>query len=91
MYSGDEYYGDEITSPTERPATRPLGHTHPPTVEQTAEALRGVRQTGTEKMVNLFLCAIERHYGAGHMKAAHALAGDLALDRLAMEATRRQV
>jgi hypothetical protein len=52
-----------------------------PTVEQTAEALAGVRRTGTELDVNRFLCAVERHYGAGHMREAHALAGELALEQ----------
>lgn len=49
-----------------------------PTVAQTAAALKGVRATGTEQAVNLFLCAVERHYGADHMRAAHKLAGEIA-------------
>lgn len=49
-----------------------------PTVAQTAAALKGVRATGTELEVNLFLCAVERHYGTEHMKAAHKLAGEIA-------------
>lgn len=49
-----------------------------PTVAQTAAALKGVRATGTEADVNAFLCAVERHYGAEHMRAAHKLAGEIA-------------
>lgn len=49
-----------------------------PTVAQTAAALKGVRATGTEADVNAFLCAVERHYGADHMRAAHKLAGEIA-------------
>jgi hypothetical protein len=51
-----------------------------PTVAQTAKALAGVRESGDELTVNLFLCAVERHYGTEHMKAAHALAGEQALE-----------
>ena len=49
-----------------------------PTVAQTAAALKGVRATGSEADVNAFLCAVERHYGSDHMRAAHKLAGEIA-------------
>jgi hypothetical protein len=49
-----------------------------PTVAQTAAALKGVRATGSEADVNAFLCAVERHYGTDHMRAAHKLAGEIA-------------
>lgn len=47
-------------------------------IARSAEALRQVRATGTELDVNLFLCAIERHYGTDHMREAHRLAGEIA-------------
>lgn len=50
-----------------------------PTIEQTAKALAGVRKSADELTVNRFLCAVERHYGTEHMKAAHALAGEWAI------------
>lgn len=49
-----------------------------PTIAQSAEALRQVRANASELDVNLFLCAIERHYGTDHMRAAHKLAGEIA-------------
>lgn len=48
------------------------------TIAHTAEALRQVRANASELDVNLFLCAIERHYGTDHMRAAHKLAGEIA-------------
>ena len=48
------------------------------TIEQTAEALRQVRASGTEADVNRFLCAVERHHGTDHMRAARRLAGEIA-------------
>ena len=51
-----------------------------PTVAQTAAALNGVRKSADEATVNAFLCAVERHYGTDHMRAAHALAHDLYME-----------
>ena len=48
------------------------------TVAHTAESLRQVRASASERDVNLFLCAVERHYGTDHMKAAQKLAGEIA-------------
>lgn len=59
-----------------------------PTVAQTAAALKGVRATGSEADVNAFLCAVERHYGTDHMRAAHKLAGEIA--EAAHEAAREE-
>lgn len=56
-----------------------------PTIAQSAEALRQVRASGTELDVNLFLCAVERHYGTDHMRAAHKLAGEIAEAKHAAE------
>jgi len=49
-----------------------------PTVAQTANAINGVRRScRSEEEFNLFLVAIERHYGTAHLREAHALAIDL--------------
>ena len=48
-----------------------------PTIEQTANAINGVRKSSDEATLNRFLVAVERHHGTEHMKAAHALAIDL--------------
>lgn len=58
-----------------------------PTIAQSAEALRQVRANASELDVNLFLCAVERHYGTDHMRAAHKLAGEIA--EAAHEAARK--
>jgi len=71
--------GSRLGKPTS--SERSTSMANLPTVAQTANAINGVRATGTEADVNAFLCAIERHYGAEHMKAAHALASDLPTER----------
>jgi len=55
------------------------------TVAQSAEALRQVRAHASELDVNLFLCAIERHYGTDHMRDAHRLAGEIAQAKMDAE------
>jgi hypothetical protein len=54
-------------------------------IARSAEALRQVRATGSELDVNLFLCALERHYGTDHMREAHKLAGEIAQAKMDAE------
>jgi hypothetical protein len=54
-------------------------------IARSAEALRQVRATSDELTVNLFLCAIERHYGTDHMREAHRLAGEIAQSKMDAE------
>jgi hypothetical protein len=51
-----------------------------PTTAQTAAVINSLRTTVSDEEFNLFLCAVERHHGADHLRAAHTLAHDLSME-----------